>query len=738
MTRKRAKSSHKPGFIYQKLLTVLLRRRWWFVATWLGIVSLASLISLNSKPTYQSKFQLLVELSAQDLHREQLITSKPKLLQPWLRYQLESEYATQLNLLQTSVLIKQVLDLLPQEYQTLDLSQINEQLQLKQLVTDYVGTRIFEVVYTGKDPHQTQQVLVALAKVYEDYQQQQLESNPNQETELTNHQLTVVKQATISTLAVVTQNQNDSQGKTLGIQAVLDELAEDRQNLYHQYQATESVAKVIQNQLGLTSQDTVIKSVLSQSPQYQKLLQEIQQTDWEITQRRAQLNNGNSTIQELTIQKNRQSQQLEQQVEQVFKQLSVRSSYKIVKQGRYSETNASLLEQLINAHKELIALSVKEQSLTISEQQLRAKLNSLDIRESPSEISSQNPISFSSPSLAPPQPPQLAWKVVETAQLGKQITPNFKSNLLLGTLLGLFCGLIVAVIREASDDTLYTLDDLQNKLRLPLLGTVEELPGIKLGNSWLKLPWSRSRTIPPDLLSCIQEQSCQESLDLIYKKLKLFNPTGVLKSLAITSALPGEGKSTLTLGLALSAVRSHHRVLLMDANLRQPSLHQHLNLPNEQGLSTLLSNDTHLPRGNYPCPMPHVWLSTFQGEDSTGKSSLGANVDVLTAGPMVQDPVKLLNSQRMQELMAIFEDHYDLVIVDTPAILGTVDALQTASICDGVVMIGHLGKINQSSLWSALTTLSRLNLIGLVANRVKNSPQTHHQSFYLSTSVMVN
>lgn len=733
MTRKKAKKSRKPGLIYQQLLTVLLRRRWWFVTTWLGIVSIASLISLNSKPTYQSKFQLLVELSTQDLHREQLITSKPKLLQPWLRYQLESEYATQLNLLQTSVLIKQALDLLPQEYQNLDLNQINEQLDLQQVVTDYIGTRIFEVVYTDEDPHQTQQVLIALAKVYEDYQQ--LESNSNQETELINHQSTVVNQTTISTLAVGAQHQNDSQGQTLGIQAVLDDISEERQHLYHQYQATESLAKVIQHQLGLTSQDTVIKSVLSQSPPYQKLLQEIQQTDWEITQRRAKLNNGNLSIQELTLQRNRQNQQLEQQVEQVFEQLSVRSSYKIVEQGRYSKTNASLLEQLIEAHKELISLRVKEQSLTISEQQLQAKLNSLEIRESPSEISSQNPISSPSPSFAPPQ---LAWKVVETAQLGKQITPNFKSSLLLGTLVGLFLGIIVAIISEASDDTLYTLDELKNKLRLPLLGTVEELPHIKLGHSWLKLPWGQSRTIPPDLLSCIQAQSCQESLDLIYKKLKLFNPTGVLKSLAITSALPGEGKSTLALGLALSAVRSHQRVLLMDANLRQPSLHQHLNLPNEQGLSTLLSNDTHLPRGDYPCPMPHVWLSTFQGEDSTGNSSLGANVDVLTAGPMVQDPVRLLNSQRMQELMATFEEHYDLVIVDTPAILGTVDALQTASICDGVVMIGHLGKINQSSLWSALTTLSRLNLIGLVANRVRNSQQTHHQSFYLPTSAIVN
>lgn len=740
MTRKRAKSSRKSKLIHQQLLAVLLRRRWWFLGTCLGIMSLSSLIGFISTPTYQSKLKLLVELPKQDLHREKLIASKPKLLQSWSRNQLESEYATQLNLLHSSLLIDQALNLLPQEYQNLDLSQIDEQLKLNQVVTNSVGTRIFEVVYTDDNPDKTQQFLAALTKVYQEYQQQQFESSSNQDTKLIKQQSPVVKPAVNKasiTLGLATREKNSSevQGLATGIQAVIDDIEQERQHLYHQYQATQSFARVIQHQLGLTSQDTLIKSVLSQYPHYQQLVKDIQDTDWAITQGRAKISTADSNIQQLTLQRNQQNQQLEQQVEAVFQQFSIRSNYQVVGDGKYSKTNSSLLEQLIDAHKELITLSVKEQSLAVSGQKLQAQLNSLIDLESSVADSTQNHSSSQPEALTPPQ---LTWKVVETAQLGEQITPNFKSNVLLGTLVGLFLGLIVAVIREALDDTLYTVDELKHNLRLPLLGVVEDLPPMRFGNGWLKLPWHQSQNITPHLLSSIQRQSCQESLDLIYKKLQLFNPTRVLKSLAITSALPSEGKSTLALGLALSAARSHQRVLLMDANLRQPSLHQHLNLPNEQGLSTLLSHDTHLPPGDYPGPMPHVWLSTFQDEDNLGKSSLGANVDVLTAGPMVQDPVKLLNSRRMQELMATFEDHYDLVIVDTPAILGTVDALQTASICDGVVMIGHLGKINQSSLWSALATLSRLNLIGLVANRVRNSQQTNHQSFYFPTSAMVN
>ena len=325
MTRKRAKSSRKSKLIHQQLLAVLLRRRWWFLGTCLGIMSLSSLIGFIIKPTYQSKLKLLVELPQQDLHREKLIASKPKLLQSWSRNQLESEYATQLNLLHSSLLIEQALNLLPQEYQNLEISQIDEQLKLNQVVTNSVATRIFEVFYTDDNPDKTQQFLAALTKVYQDYQQQQFESSSNQDTKLTNQQSQVVEPvvkrlSTTLGLATREQNSSESQGLAKGIQAVIDTIKQDRQHLYHQYQATQSLARVIKQPLGLTPQETLIKSVLSQSPDYQKLVKEIQETDWEITQGPANIGTGNYTIQQLTLQRNQQNQQLEQQVEAVFQQ----------------------------------------------------------------------------------------------------------------------------------------------------------------------------------------------------------------------------------------------------------------------------------------------------------------------------------------------------------------------------------------------------------------------------------
>jgi capsular exopolysaccharide synthesis family protein len=145
----------------------------------------------------------------------------------------------------------------------------------------------------------------------------------------------------------------------------------------------------------------------------------------------------------------------------------------------------------------------------------------------------------------------------------------------------------------------------------------------------------------------------------------------------ITSALAGEGKSSLALGLALSAARLHQRVLLIDADLRRPSLHTQLNLPNEEGLSTLLTVDADI------------------ASHSSVQSSEDSFIDILTAGPTPEDPAKLLSSQRMRQLMVNFEQKYDLVLLDAPPVLGLVDAILAGSFCSGVVLVSRIGQVTR-------------------------------------------
>lgn len=263
--------------------------------------------------------------------------------------------------------------------------------------------------------------------------------------------------------------------------------------------------------------------------------------------------------------------------------------------------------------------------------------------------------------------------------------------------MGLLLGGGAAFLREMTDDSIHNSDELEKQVALPLLGMTPELPQDKASEPIINLPFGKPQVMAPWTVQVSNWPPSWESLDLIYKNIQLLNSVSSFKSLMVTSALAGEGKSTLALGLALSAARLHQRVLLIDADLRRPNLHTLVNLPNEQGLSTLLTTDANVPTH-----------SSIQSSDSY--------IDIVTAGPVPGDPANLLSSQRMRELMAAFERTYDLILVDAPPVLGMVDAILTASFCSGVVLVSHMGKVTKTELTQATAMLSKLNVIGVVAN----------------------
>ena len=177
----------------------------------------------------------------------------------------------------------------------------------------------------------------------------------------------------------------------------------------------------------------------------------------------------------------------------------------------------------------------------------------------------------------------------------------------------------------------------------------------------------------------------------------------------VNSAVAGEGRTTLAIGLALSAARSQKRVLLIDADLRRPSLHEQIGLSNRYGLTTLSDSvETPLPVS--------VMLANTQ-------------IDILPAGSFSEDPVRLLNSHRMRELVAKFEQQYDFVVVDTSNVLGQVDALQIASLCEGVVIISRLERVTQSDLSQATAILAPVNQLGIVANGSRRPLSSHSSPF---------
>jgi len=254
---------------------------------------------------------------------------------------------------------------------------------------------------------------------------------------------------------------------------------------------------------------------------------------------------------------------------------------------------------------------------------------------------------------------------------------------------------------EKFNQKIFSLQDLQKVTNLRLLGSVPKLVnGQFASQSKLPFSWgSKEKTMAITKLQNIKDLPNHQTLDIIYQNILILNNCRSLKSIMLTSSVPGEGKTTVALGLGASAANMHQRVLLIDANLRSPSLHTTLDLSNDWGLSLLLVDDIYTPLDNYIQPIHPA-------------------IDVLTAGPISEDVVNLLSSKRMKELIKLFESKYDLVLIDAPSVLETVDGRIIASLCNSIVMVGRIGKVSPDELREATEILSQLNLIGIVGNEV--------------------
>ncbi|NEN97160.1 MAG: polysaccharide biosynthesis tyrosine autokinase [Moorea sp. SIO3I7] len=700
---------------YGQLLAVLWRRRLWIISVLLTSLPIAFYLTLKKEPTYISSLQLLVEPNYIDKTRgiESQFTEST----------VDIDYATQLQLMRSSELIQRAVDLLRDDYPDITVGDIRGSLRLAQVLQGKTETKVFQAVYTSNDRIKTQKVLQAIQKVYQDYNLEQQEMRLNKGLAFINQQLPTARnnlEQAEQRLEQFRKSKNliDPSQQALAVSQTLNGIEQERRAIRAQYMETQTRYQAVQQKLARSPQNALTSSRLSQSGRYQNLLNEIQRIELALVEQSRIYTEAHPSIQKLIEQRQSVFALLQEETRRVLGQVPtqlVTTGSNLLTEGQLGGVDINLVNELITSQINLVSLQTRDQALAKTEEEIRIQL-----REFPALIAQYNRLQ---PQVAIQQNTlqqllqarqelsiELArggfnWQVVEAPLPGSKTGPNMTQDLLLGAVVGLFLGGVAAFVREAMDDGIHTSDDLKNQVALPLLGMIPELPEGKISKPVLNLSLSQSEKALP-MMELLGWRPFQEALDMIYVNIQLLNSGSEWKSLMVTSALSGEGKSTLALGLALSAARLHRRVLLIDVDMRRPRLHQQLGLSNQEGLSTLLEDDTATP-------------------SPVSISPLGSTIDVLTAGPTPIDPVKLLGSKRMKNLMAEFQQTYDLVLLDTPPVLGMVDALQAASLCQGVLMVGRLERVTQSQLTQATAILRNLNLIGIIANGVKSSNQNY-------------
>jgi polysaccharide biosynthesis transport protein len=695
---------------YGQILAILWRRGFWFLGVF-GAVVAASLIATKlEKPTYQSSMQLLVEPNYEQRQQTLGVDDQAQASES------KQDYVTQLNLMRSSQFIQKTVESLRSQYPNLTARSVDLSLQLTQVVEGGEETKIFRAIYISDDPDKTREVLEALQKVYQEYNSQQRELRLNRGLASIDQQLQDARQDLITSQGSLERflSGNTIVEPTQQASALLDSLTKTqqaRQEARAQYEETLARYTALQRQVDLSPQVALITARLSQSDRYQALLNALQATDLSIAEQSVIYRDADPNVQTLMEQRQNQVALLRQEVTRILGTTPGQSATdedSLLNEGQLSATDLALVSELVQKQTELQGLEARNQSLAQNEQQLRAELSQYprliaEYQRLQPEVESERTNLQQLLALRQQLSAQLAqsgfdWQVVESPRTGRQISPDPQTNLLLGIVAGLFLGGIAAFLREVTDPIVHTPEDLEKQVALPLLGS---LP--KLASSPKNSPFSIAAILPAGSKGVSPNVSekwlpLRESLDLIYKNIQLLNSNTQINSLAVTAVSPGEGKSTVAVGLAFSAARLHQRVLLIDANLRNPSLHEYFQIANDRGLVSLLleapSEDVH------PVNIPLA----------------GFSIDVLPAGTPPPDPVRLLSSYQMKELMLKYEESYDLVLLDTPSVLGTVDVAQIASVCQGVVLVGRLGRVLKPDLVQAVVALRNFNVTGVIAN----------------------
>ncbi|MEB3179444.1 MAG: polysaccharide biosynthesis tyrosine autokinase [Nostocaceae cyanobacterium] len=708
-----------PG--YGQLFAVLIRRKFWFLSVFVSAIAIAAVVTQKTPPSYQSSMQLLIEQYYQA--KQDTTGTEHKFADS----NVVVDTATQLNLMRSTQLIQQTVNLLRPEYPDITVDEIKENLVLSQIKDEDAGvnTKIFLAEYKANDAKKTQRILEAMQRVYLDYNRRQQQLRLDKGLEFINKKLPEVRESVRQAERALekfrkTQNLIEPQAQANALVESLSNIERERVATRSQYNDAQARFVALQQQINSSPKKALVGSRLSESTRYQTLLNEVQKTELAIATLRLKFTDQSPNVQQLLQQRQSQLALLQQEVGRALGGQSAQvqaSGENLLEQGQLGQIDRQLASQMVEAQTTQVALQARDQSLAEREQQLRAEL-----KRFPSLLAEYNrlqpEVELKRQTLQDLLKAQqqlsleisrggFDWQVVEQPKLGEKIGPNLRQNLLLGAVVGLVLGGIAAFLREAMDDSVHTTAELEKQVALPLLGTAPKLLPNKASEPVFRLPFGKPEILTPWKIQVLNWPPCWEAVDLIYKNIELLNSVSTLKSLMLTSALAGEGKSTLALGLALSAARLHKRVLLIDADLRNPSLHKKLHLPNNEGLSTLLANEVPLPR------------------EISIQSSGASYIDILTAGPTPADPANLLSSPRMGDLMSVFEQSYDLVIVDAPPVIGMVDAVLTASFCQGVVLVARMGGVTRSEVTQACTMLSKLNVIGVVANGALSSSKNY-------------
>ncbi len=293
---------------------------------------------------------------------------------------------------------------------------------------------------------------------------------------------------------------------------------------------------------------------------------------------------------------------------------------------------------------------------------------------------------------------------------GKPVFPNIKLNALLAFLFSILLSVAVAIVADILNNAVRDPEQVARTLSTEVIGS---LPAVK---EWqgraIETGTPNTALVPRDALKNSELSTFQEAIRTLRNSILLTDFDRRIRTLMVTSSGPAEGKSTTAAHLALAHAQQGRRTLLIDGDMRRPTIHRRFNVASTPGLSNVLTSDM-------------SWRSVIIRREGL------PTLDLLPAGPPSRRAADMVGAE-MTALLESASADYDLVILDSPPLLGFPEPLQMAASVDGVLVVALAGRTNRKALASAVTTLKRLraNIVGVVLNEVRADSSDNYYYYH--------
>ncbi len=361
---------------------------------------------------------------------------------------------------------------------------------------------------------------------------------------------------------------------------------------------------------------------------------------------------------------------------------------------RFSQSKITLESQLADTEKQITTYSGQMEIATTSEEKERLEAKVTQYRT----IYSNLLTSYEQIRLSEAQAVSSVVQVEPATANPIPVEPDLLLNTLLAALIGMLITGGIIVAREAFDDTIKTPEEVNRRFNLPILGVINHQPA------------------KTDTLITLREprSPISESYRTLRTNVSFASVDRPLRTVMITSAEPGDGKSTTICNLGVVLAQNGKRVLVADCDLRRPRIHTYFGLPNRQGMSTLIAHSESLA--------------------NVRKSTPVEGLSVVTSGSLPPNPSELMGSQKLLSIFQNMLQSADMILIDTPPTLTVSDAATLAPSLDGVLLVVKPGTTRASALRQTLDQFRQVNarVIGVVLNDVvtRGNPYGYHYNYY--------